>query len=1014
MSTSDGGLAAMSIEGQAPAFSCGASDLKVILGAIADHIADADRRHSEALGAMQQRLAELGSQAKGMRAELPAEMQPALDRIEAGMAELSDKLASPDHSAGDHVDPHAPSPYALAAHAEPPAALRSVAAGEQLASFTRRDEVARAAVKPAVDTFDVVSFDENGGEEEPWDAASAEALTKLYESHALEMLGQGADGKDARSEDAGDVAPAAPAASARAAAAADAPPAVDTAVAALSAAHEPGAHREPSSSGDHLWLEQRFAEIALKLDSSLSAFNPDAGFGDLSSKFTRLEEQLTSVLADTPSRADLNSLKAIETQVEDLTHQLDTVHAHFSRLDSIEAELRTLSDRISEESLERMFERAAPRSDEEQLPRLETALQQISERLSEERLAKLAVRQAPAAVDTDTIARQVAAVLAPQLSSRFTSANSGDAERIDELHHLLTGFINERRHGDEQTTTMLDTMQQAMIRLLDRMDALETGGASSTAALEAELNRPEPFTDTLDDEPMPQARRRSDMPQASDEPIVERHHLPPSLPAERAALELRAMQPAMEMEPAPAPVPTRPSRPELVVDQDKPAKPAPSTREDFIASARRAARQAAQSPVEQETEETRDQEAPLAADPVVAPAKRAAAKAAGGRRAPSMLTIGLACLIVAGASFMVAKPYLTSAHNPPAGGATPVEAPQPASAQPKAPKPVEAEDGDEIIDKSPSRTSPDRGPPMTPPKRSSTTGPSSVGDSSPFDPGNGSISVGSLVDGNGNILSQRDLGIVGTATAARQQDLSRQMPVHPAALAPLSGVGEDSARSTPEMPPATIGPNSLRQAAMKGDPSAEFEIGARFAEGKGVAQDLKQAVSWYQRSASRGFAPAQYRYASMLERGLGVKADLAKASVWYQRAAEQGIVKAMHNLAVLSSGRDGVPADYALAMKWFTSASEYGLVDSQFNLAIMHENGLGVEKDNREAYKWFSLAARAGDAEASKRRDVVKAKLSASELREADAQIESWRAKMADNSINDARQAGEAWKQRAR
>lgn len=1007
MSTRDGGLAKMGIEGQAPAFSCGAGDLKVILGAIADHIADADKRHSEALGAMQQRLAELGSQAKGMRAELPAEMQPALDRIEAGMAELSDKLADPEAPSHEHADHHAAAPYTPPSLSEPPAALRSVAAGDHLASFTRRDESARAAVKPAVDTFDVVSFDESAAEEEPWDAASAEALTKLYESHALEMLGQG-------SEMSPEEAPVSHTVSHEQMTAPPAlhiEPAVHIDLVQPHVATHAAFNVEPAKTDEHVWLEQRFAEIALKLDSSLSAFNPDAGFGDLSSKFTRLEEQLVSVLAETPSKADLTSLKAIETQVEDLTLQLDTVQSHFARLDSIEAELRTLSDRISEENLGRMLERATPRGDEDQIPRLETALKQIADRLSEDRLAKLAAAPAPAALDTDAMARQVAAVLAPQLSSRVSSsAPPADDERIDELHHLLTGFINERRHGEEQTTTMLDTMQQAMIRLLDRMDALETGGSSNMAALEAELNRPEPFTGAPEDEPLPHARRRSDAQRESIEPAT-----PPQLPPqEHAAPELRAVPPVAEKDPASAPSSQPASRPELIVDQDKPAElsPGPMSRDDFVASARRAARQAAQAPRDRDTEETQDQEAVLAMDPVKAPPKRAAARAAGGRRSPSMLTIGLACLIVAGASFMVAKPYLVPTHAP-AGAAQPASDAQQPAAAPKAPKPLDLDDGEEIIDKSPARNSGDRGPAMTPPKRSSTTGPTSIGDSGPFDPSNGSIAVGSLVDGNGNIVAQRDLGIGGMGGSSRQQDA--RMPVQPVALAPLSSASDDAtARANPELPPATIGPNSLRQAAMKGDPSAEFEIGARFAEGKGVAQDLKQAVSWYQRAASKGFAPAQYRYASMLERGLGAKADLAKASVWYQRAAEQGIVKAMHNLAVLTSGRDGVPADHTLAMRWFTSAAEYGLVDSQFNLAIMHENGLGVEKDNREAYKWFSLAARAGDAEASKRRDVVKTKLSPSELREIDAQIESWRSKMADNAINDPRQAGEAWKQRAR
>ena len=41
----------------------------------------------------------------------------------------------------------------------------------------------------------------------------------------------------------------------------------------------------------------------------------------------------------------------------------------------------------------------------------------------------------------------------------------------------------------------------------------------------------------------------------------------------------------------------------------------------------------------------------------------------------------------------------------------------------------------------------------------------------------------------------------------------------------------------------------MRLAAQRGDPEAQFEVAVRFAEGKGVKQDFKQAMAWYERSA---------------------------------------------------------------------------------------------------------------------------------------------------------------------
>jgi localization factor PodJL len=213
------------------------------------------------------------------------------------------------------------------------------------------------------------------------------------------------------------------------------------------------------------------------------------------------------------------------------------------------------------------------------------------------------------------------------------------------------------------------------------------------------------------------------------------------------------------------------------------------------------------------------------------------------------------------------------------------------------------------------------------------------------------------------------------------------------------------------LPPATVGPLSLRLAAANGDPSAAFEVGARLAEGKGTTQNFQEAMNWYQKSAAQGFAQAQYRLGTLYERGLGTKADLARAQMWYQRAAEQGNVKAMHNLAVLSAGRSGSP-DYTTAARWFQSAADYGLSDSQYNLAVLFENGLGVTHDPVQAYKWYALAGRGGDAESVRRRDALKSQMTADQRLRGDEAVATFDPKRTAVLINDARAAGEDWKKR--
>ena len=199
--------------------------------------------------------------------------------------------------------------------------------------------------------------------------------------------------------------------------------------------------------------------------------------------------------------------------------------------------------------------------------------------------------------------------------------------------------------------------------------------------------------------------------------------------------------------------------------------------------------------------------------------------------------------------------------------------------------------------------------------------------------------------------------------------------------------------------PMTIGPASLRQAAMRGDPAAQVEVGARYAAGQGVGRDLQQTFLWYGRAAAQGLGIAQYRFAALYERGLGTTRDAERARIWYARAAEQGNVKAMHNLAVLnvSGGR----SDYAAAAKWFTQAADFGLADSQVNLAILYQNGLGVPKDLKLAYKWLALAKRGGDQEAASRAIQVRALLGAAELEAMDATIAAWRPRTPDPTANE-------------
>ncbi len=193
----------------------------------------------------------------------------------------------------------------------------------------------------------------------------------------------------------------------------------------------------------------------------------------------------------------------------------------------------------------------------------------------------------------------------------------------------------------------------------------------------------------------------------------------------------------------------------------------------------------------------------------------------------------------------------------------------------------------------------------------------------------------------------------------------------------------------------------MRAAALKGDPTAAYEIGVRFAEGKGVAPNFDEAAKWYDRAAQAGVVPAMFRLGTFYEKGLSVKKDVDIARRYYMQAAERGNAKAMHNLAVLDADGGGKGANYKNASQWFRKAADRGVADSQYNLGILYAQNLA------ESFKWFSLAAAQGDADSARKRDDIAKRLDAQSLAAANLAIQTFTPEpQPDDAINVASPAG--------
>src|SRR5579883_2017669 len=228
------------------------------------------------------------------------------------------------------------------------------------------------------------------------------------------------------------------------------------------------------------------------------------------------------------------------------------------------------------------------------------------------------------------------------------------------------------------------------------------------------------------------------------------------------------------------------------------------------------------------------------------------------------------------------------------------------------------------------------------------------------------------------------------------------------AIQQLSGTRKPTMIAIPptEKLPDGIGGAMLRSAALKGDPTAAYEIAVRFAEGKGVATNYEEAVKWYDRAAQAGLIPATFRLGTLYEKGLGVKKDADIARRYYVQAAERGNAKAMHNLAVLDADGGGSP-DYKSAAQWFRKAADHGVADSQFNLGILYARGIGVDQNLAESFKWFSLAAAQGDADSGHKRDDVAKRLDAQSLAAAKLAVQTFIAEpQPDDAVNVATPPG--------
>lgn len=220
-------------------------------------------------------------------------------------------------------------------------------------------------------------------------------------------------------------------------------------------------------------------------------------------------------------------------------------------------------------------------------------------------------------------------------------------------------------------------------------------------------------------------------------------------------------------------------------------------------------------------------------------------------------------------------------------------------------------------------------------------------------------------------------------------------PETPAAQPPSEASGPaDGADTGPfaEAGSIRVEPVSLEQAALAGDPAARYQLALQRLEDGDVAN----AARLMARAAEQGEPAAMRRYALMLQAGEGVEPDREAARAWMVRAAEAGNVAAMHEAGGMFINAGDAPENQTAAARWFEQGALHGFRDSQFNMALLYQEGFGVPVSPADAYAWFAIAAAAGDEDAARRAQTLRADLEPEARRAAQAVMESFTPRATD------------------
>src|SRR3954469_8022075 len=144
----------------------------------------------------------------------------------------------------------------------------------------------------------------------------------------------------------------------------------------------------------------------------------------------------------------------------------------------------------------------------------------------------------------------------------------------------------------------------------------------------------------------------------------------------------------------------------------------------------------------------------------------------------------------------------------------------------------------------------------------------------------------------------------------------------------------------------------LQQAAAKGNPKAQAQLGEMMLRGDGLPKDEKQGVALIEKAARAGNSAAAFRIGMLLANGdAGVAKDQGRALDSFRAAAAGGEAEAFFNIGAAYGSARGVKRDYGEALGWLIMAKERGAgadAESSLRTQLKSQPTL-IEKGERRA-----------------------------------------------------------------